>query len=117
MGIVTGMAAAELINNIVDTAKEKWHNFDCEVFPIVNDRFGHSITVAGLVTAGDIINQLKGKALPKELLIPSCMLREGKGAFLDDLSVKDLKKALKVKKITVVDQSGDALVRAMAGKK
>ena len=112
VGIVTGVAAADIITNIVDTVKTKWHNLECEVYAIKNDHFGHTITVAGLVTGGDIINQLKGKNLPKELLIPACMLREGNGLFLDDVSVKDLKKALGVK-ITVVEQNGIALIDAL----
>ena len=40
------------------------------------------------------------------------MLREGNGLFLDDVSVKDLQKALGVK-ITVVEQNGIALIDAL----
>ncbi len=115
VAIVTGVAAAGIITNIVDSAKSKWHNLECEVYPIVNDHFGHTITVAGLVTGKDIINQLKKKMLPKELLIPACMLREGNGLFLDDVSVKDVEKALNVK-ITIVEQNGTALINALCGK-
>lgn len=115
VGVVTGVAAAEIITNIVDSAKRKWHNLECEVFAIKNDHFGHTITVAGLVTGKDIINQLKGKQLPKELLIPACMLREGNGLFLDDVSVKDIAKALKVK-VTIVEQNGIGLINGLCGK-
>ena len=34
---------------------------DAKVEVINNDFFGHSITVSGLITGGDIINQLKEK--------------------------------------------------------
>ncbi len=115
VGVITGVAAQDIITNIVDTAKRKWHNLECEVFAIKNDRFGHTITVAGLVTGNDIINQLKDKKLPKELLVPACMLRQGNGLFLDDVSVKDIAKALKVK-ITVVEQSGTGLINGLCGK-
>lgn len=117
VGIVTGVAATPLIKDIIDRAQSIWHNLDCEVFSVKNDFFGPDITVAGLVTGGDIIKQLGGKKLPKELIIPSCMLREGNGIFLDDYTVDDIKKALKVKKITVVSPFGDDTVAALAGHK
>ena len=43
------------------------------------------------------------------------MLRQGNGLFLDDVSVKDIAKALKVK-ITVVEQSGTGLINGLCGK-
>lgn len=101
---VTGVAAYPLIKWAVDKARDKWHNLDAEVFAIENKFFGEKITVAGLVTGRDIIEQLKGKELGYELLIPSNMLRFERDLFLDDTSVEDVEKALSVKvKITEPD--------------
>ncbi len=101
---VTGVAAYPLIKWAVDKVRDKWHNLDTEVFAIENNFFGEKITVAGLVTGRDIIEQLKGKELGSELLIPSNMLRFERDLFLDDTSVEDVEKALSVKvKITEPD--------------
>ncbi len=64
---------------------------------IVNYFFGETITVAGLVTAGDLINQLKDTNLGDELLIPKVMLKADEPVFLDDLTVSDVEKALDIK--------------------
>ncbi|MBO7218137.1 MAG: DUF512 domain-containing protein, partial [Clostridia bacterium] len=70
VSVVTGVAAYPLVKSTVDRAEKEWHNFSGQVFAIENDFFGEKITVAGLVTGRDIIEQLKGKELGSELLIP-----------------------------------------------
>ena len=64
---------------------------------IINYFFGETITVAGLITAGDLINQLKGKNLGDELIIPKVMLKADEPVFLDDLTVSDVEEALNIK--------------------
>ena len=116
LGVVTGVAAAPLMKNIVDIAAEKWHNFECEVYKIRNDFFGEQITVAGLITGQDIIAQLKGKPLPKELFIPDVMLRHEKDMFLDNITPADIAKELKVK-VRVIGSDGASFVAALNGGK
>lgn len=108
---VTGEAAYELISKTVDMARNKWHNFNCKVFPIKNNFFGEKINVAGLIVGKDIIEQLKGKDLGETLLIPSVMLRRERDMFLDNIEVKDLEKELNVK-VRIVDNDGFDLVDA-----
>ena len=84
------------------------------VYPIVNDFFGHTITVAGLVTGQDLIAQLKGKALGERLLIPANMLRAGERVFLDDVSLDDVERELGVPVIPVA-QDGYELLDAICG--
>ena len=73
-----------------------------------------TITVAGLVTGGDLIHQLKGRELGERLLIPANMLRSGERVFLDDVSVDDVERALGVP-VTAVEQAGYELLDAMCG--
>ena len=87
-----------------------------QVVAIVNDFFGHTIDVAGLVTGGDLIAQLKGRDLGARLLIPVNMLRHGGDVFLDDLHVGDVEAALGVP-VTVVEQDGFDLLDAMLDRK
>lgn len=95
--IATGVAAAPFLRRMVEKGGEKWHNSCVDVYPIQNEFFGEQVTVAGLVTGGDLIRQLKGKHLGQRLLLPNVMLRDGDGAvFLDDVSVADVEQALGV---------------------
>lgn len=114
--VVTGEAAFPLINETVENIKSKISHIDCEVFKIRNDFFGEQITVAGLVTGGDIISQLKDKNLGKELLIPSSMLRHENDMFLDSVTVEDLEKELDVK-VIAVDNDGCQFVEKVLGGK
>ncbi len=110
---VTGVAAYPLIKSTVDKAEDKWHNLKCNVYPIKNNFFGDKITVAGLVTGQDIIEQLSGKDLGEELLIPSCMLRYEGDLFLDDVSVEQLAEKLGVN-VRITDTDGYSFVCALS---
>lgn len=112
--LATGEAAFPLMRNIVDKVTKKWHNLECEVIPVKNNFFGGKITVTGLLTGTDIIEQLKGKVLGDELLISSSMLRHERDMFLDSVTVKDVEETLNVK-IRVVDSDGWALMSALLG--
>ncbi len=109
---ITGVAAYPLIKSTVDKALLKWHNLSCKVYKIENNFFGEKITVAGLVTGSDIINQLKGQELYDILLVPSCMLRFERDLFLDDVSVTDLERELGVK-VVITEPDGYSFVSAL----
>ena len=115
ISVVTGVAAYHLITEIVDKCKQKWYNLECKVYKIKNNFFGEKITVAGLVTATDIKEQLKGENLGEELLIPAVMLRKEGDMFLDSITLNELSRDLGVK-ITPVDNDGYLLIDALLGK-
>ncbi|MBQ6570649.1 MAG: DUF512 domain-containing protein [Clostridia bacterium] len=110
--IATGEAAYPYICRLVDMAKEKWRGLDCNVFLIKNDFFGPLITVAGLVTGGDLLKNLQGKCSAKKLLIPAVMLRSEGDLFLDSVSVDDVEKALGIP-VTAVPNDGWELLDAL----
>lgn len=111
--IVTGEAAEPLIKSLVERIGKKF-NINCQVIAIKNEFFGGKITVAGLVTGGDIIKQLEGVSLGERLLIPSAMLRAENDKFLDDITVEELEEKLSVKVVTVNNNGGD-LIDAVLG--
>ncbi|MBR7132215.1 MAG: DUF512 domain-containing protein [Clostridia bacterium] len=115
ISIATGEAAYPFITQIVDKLIKKWDNLECRVYAIKNNFFGGEITVAGLVTATDIFEQLKGENLGSELLIPSVMLRDGGDMFLDSVTLEELSQKLDVK-ITPVNNDGYELVEKILGK-
>lgn len=114
VSIATGQAAAPILNLLVDSAKRKWHNLHCTVHPIRNDFFGESIDVAGLVTGGDLIAQLKGRDLGEELLLPAVMFRHERDKMLDDTTLSDIEAALSVP-VRLVESDGTDFLGAILG--
>lgn len=114
LSIATGAAAQPFIAGLVDELGKKWHNLDCKVYAIKNDFFGNRITVAGLVTATDLIKQLKGRPLGDKLLLPSCMLDSGNEHFLDDITPEILSERLAVP-VEFVNNDGYDFVNAVTG--
>lgn len=96
VSLVTGTAAFPLLERLCRLVSEKYPLVKADVFEIKNDFFGHSVTVAGLVTGKDLISQLKAKPHAETLIIPSVMLRSEGDVFLDDVSLEDVEKALSV---------------------
>ena len=107
--IVTGKLAFDFVSKLVS----KINSDKINIFPIKNNFFGEKITVSGLVTATDIINQLKGKELGKELLIPISMLRHDENVFLDNLTTTDIETALGVKVVVVENDGFDLLEKLL----
>ncbi len=95
IGIITGVLAAEYMGRLLSSVQEKFNGLTFEIFPIINHFFGEKITVSGLVTGTDILDQLKEKELPERLLIPSSMLRAEQDLFLDSVSLAEVSNGLK----------------------
>lgn len=112
--IATGVSAAPFLSKLLVTAQQKYDNMNGRVFSIENDFFGHTIDVAGLVTGGDLIAQLRGRDLGERLLIPQSMLRDGEGVFLDDVTIEEVERELNIK-VLPVGQDGSDLLLAMTG--
>lgn len=107
--IVTGEYAMPILRKACDKIMDKLPGLNLNVIGIKNEFFGSSVKVSGLVTAGDIISQLKGKNISRNIFIPDNMLRRGDPVFLDDLTIEDIEKELGVK-VIVCKQDGSDLV-------
>lgn len=112
--IATGVSAYEFLTEVLRPL-ERVKNLEYRVLPVINNFFGPSVTVAGLVTGADLIKQLKTEKLGDIVLIPEVMLKDKK-VFLDDVSVEDVGKNLSAD-VKVVDVSGKAFLEAILGKK
>ena len=95
--VATGTAAEDFHKMLADKIMKKFPQLEIQVRGIINYFFGETITVAGLVTAGDLIGQLKNTDLGDELIIPKVMLKADEPVFLDDLTVSDVERELNVK--------------------
>ena len=112
-GVVTGVSAYSEISNACKVLTTINPSLNITVYPIVNDFFGHTVTVAGLLTGVDIVNQLKDKTLPDILVLPSVMFREQTDITLDGMSVKKLEKEIG-RKIIVADSDGAGFVKTFS---
>ena len=110
ISLATGSAAFPLIKDICDKLMAIYPKLQADVYEINNDFYGNSVTVAGLITAKDLIDTLKGKDLHGKLLIPDVMLNSDAELFLDNLSVSDVEKALDVNICVVCSRDGADLV-------
>lgn len=116
MDVVTGTLAAPLIEEMMGELMKRNRSVKIEVHAIKNNFFGGNVSVAGLVTATDIIAQCKGKLKSKHLGVPEVMLRDEKDLFLDSKSIQDLEQELGVKVHILPNGGGDLVKKLLSNK-
>ncbi len=104
VSVATGNAAYPFIKSLTEQLEEKFDGLKINVYNIDNDFFGHNITVAGLLTGKDLINQLKEKDLGQTLFLPRVVLESEGKLFLDNVTLEEIKKELN---IDIQTASGD----------
>ena len=109
--IPCGSSIAPVMRKWVDTYGPQ--GVQTTIQPIRNTFFGETITVTGLITGGDLIDQLKD-ADEDEILLCGNTLRAEGDLFLDNISLEQVRSALKPK-VTVVPNTGADLFRALLG--
>jgi putative radical SAM enzyme (TIGR03279 family) len=84
------------------------------VAAVTNRHFGGSVSVAGLLTGGDIQRHLAALGdLGEAVIVPAVALRDGDGVFLDDATPDDLSRELGLP-VQVIEAEPRALLRALA---
>lgn len=114
VSIATGKLAGPYLRQISDWIEEKFPMVRVDVHIIINHFFGEMITVSGLITAQDLLAQLKGKDLGEVLLLPCNMLRSGEDVFLDDITLGEVESTLQLP-VNIVKSSGGDFVRSVLG--
>ena len=112
LSLATGVLAAPVIESLIKKLNIKFPNVKVKVYTITNNYFGPLITVAGLLTGKDIIEQLQGKELYDALLLPGVLLRSGEDVLLDDVTVSDIERSLQTK-VRIVQSDGKSLIDAI----
>ncbi len=112
ISIATAHAAYSFMCSLAESFMKKFPLIKISVYKIDNDFFGEQVTVSGLLTGGDFLNQLNERSLGEMLLIPKNALRRDDTVFLDDLDVSELGKQLNVQ-IKAVETSGTSLVKEL----
>ena len=109
LSLATGVLASPFITSLIIKINEKFPNITINTYTIDNNFFGTQITVAGLLTGGDIIEQLKNVELGDALLLPEVLLRNGETVLLDDVTVQEIESALQTN-IRIVQSDGKSFI-------
>jgi len=84
--LVTGVLFAPILRSVVGSATD--------VFPVVNRFFGPTVTVAGLLTGRDVVEQLATRRLSGVVLLPAAMFGGPEGQTLDEMWPRQIGEAL-----------------------
>lgn len=114
--IACGEGVFPYMKRIMSMINEKFPNITINTRAIKNNFFGGGVNVSGLVTGGDLIDQLRDDDLGDRLLIPSSMLRFENDLFLDDVSTDDVERELGVTLVPVNNNGNDLVEAVIAGK-
>jgi putative radical SAM enzyme (TIGR03279 family) len=85
--LVTGTLFAPVLRSAVA-------GLSADVVAVPNRFFGESVTVAGLLTAQDVIEQLKGQDADGVVVLPAVMFAGPEGQSLDEMWPADVEQAL-----------------------
>ena len=107
--LATGVSAHPILKKLMDD--HPITSLNIKVTAIRNRFFGETVTVAGLVTGNDLVNQMKTQKTDA-ILITECMLRSEKDRFLDDVTLEEASRALG-KPIVPVGRTGEDLLKAL----
>lgn len=99
IAFVTGEMCSEYLFKIKNKIEEKL-NIKITLYVIKNNFFGGKVSVAGLLTGKDIIEQIQGTLKEALTFIPRNMLKADEDIFLDDVTVEELENKLGTKIIT-----------------
>lgn len=114
ISMATGILATPYMKKMLEMLKKKYPNVNVTLYTIINNFFGNEITVAGLITGGDIMEQLQDKYLGDKLLLPDVLLRNGETVLLDDITLEDIEKSLQTR-IHIVQSDGKLFIDAIIG--
>lgn len=108
--IATGTSVAPFLQRLADQYAPR--GTTVTVKPIVNHFFGESVTVAGLITGRDLVDQCRD-VKADEILIVRSMIRAEGDMFLDDMTVDEVRQALPAP-LRITESSGEDFWRAIS---
>ena len=114
--IACGEGVFPYMKRIMSMINEKFPNITINTRAIKNNFLGGGVNVSGLVTGGDLIDQLRDDDLGDRLIITSSMLRFENDLFLDDVSTDDVERELGVTLVPVNNNGNDLVEAVIAGK-
>lgn len=112
ISVITGKGAYGFMRNISKIIEKKY-GVKIFLYPITNNFYGESVTVSGLLTGKDIMEQLISKPLGEKLLLPANTLKSQEDILLDNTTLSQIEKNLKVKIVPVNINGEDFLYESL----
>ena len=109
IGVITGCLAADFMRDCCNAISAQFPALSFEVLPVTNNFFGTDITVSGLLTGQDIMDQLKENSEIDRYLLPENSVRRDTEILLDDVTLEDLSVHLQ-QEISIVAVEGAAFL-------
>jgi putative radical SAM enzyme (TIGR03279 family) len=110
---ITGTLAAPVLESHVLPVLRRITNFQVDILPVINNFFGQSVTVAGLLVGQDIIEQAKHRRRYDQIVLPPRCTNHA-GLLLDDLTPQAIARQLQTQ-VAVFDGNFLQLVRNKDG--
>lgn len=96
ISVATGEAAYDFIRNLTEKLTAECPELTVHVYPVKNNFFGGQVTVTGLLTGQDLLEQLSGRNLGETLYLSRTTLRAEGDLFLCGMSPEELSEKLGV---------------------
>ena len=112
VALVTGVSSQKAIGKAA-ARLERVEGLQLDVHVVQNRFYGAEVSVTGLVTAQDIVGQLRGRLEARVLLLPDVMLKDDRDVFLDDGTVDDVRTQLGVDVLVVPPTAGGMVYGAL----
>ena len=113
--VVTGMMSKDMITGLMKRIGEKFPNTHVTVHAVRNDFFGPTITVSGLLTATDILAQVRREdVMGDRIILPESVLRRDGDRFLDDITKEEFEERMGLPIRT--NENGGDLLDAVLGR-
>ena len=104
VAVITGVSAYPTIEKLCSEANSAVKNLHAFALPVENKFFGSSVTCTGLLTGGDIAEELERNRDRYDCaIVPANTLKEFEDVFLDDMTVRQLKR--RVGKKIIINRS------------
>ncbi len=111
--LITGTSAKEYIETCAKKIESLNPNLKIKVLAVKNEFFGETVNCTGLLTAGDIISAVKNLNEKFDyLVLPNICLKQDEDVFLDNITLKQFKKAIN-KTIIITDGSAESFAGAL----
>lgn len=106
--LVTAVLPARIIEQLA-AKLSRIENLNVWVIVVENKFFGPGITIAGLITAADLINTIDSKQPTGIIAVPDIAVKDG-ALFLDDLTISDVRERTK-RDVRVCPASAKSFIR------
>jgi len=114
IGIVTGQAAGNFMSKLAKRFSDFCPSVAIDIHVVQNKFYGPGVTVSGLLTGQDIINQLSGKCGKlNAVLIPENAFRAGTDDMLCGATLDSVSEALGIKAIKGSADGGEFLAQLL----